>query len=476
MNVFSRVFNAIINADGDPSQAHLYGDITTNEARFNEFMRKLEANTSYEDAQALRGRIAMAISGGYDFADTLHNVYLDYGYPASLQFSHFWNMYRRFGIAKNIIELPVDIGWSDVPEIDAPDTFKREVEALSKRVDLWDRMRGLDTRQRVGRYAGLFMRVRDGLTPDNPISGKLAGAGALVQIVPLYESQLEVLETDEDATSENFGLPKMYQYSGNATGSRNEKTTSKTFKIHPSRIIIAAEGADTGDIYGIPALEAAYNSLMDLRKIIGAGGEGFYKNAAQSVIFKLTDAASAKQNAALLDKFNEAYDDFAQNRMRRAMWTPGLDPNVLQSSLTNPAEFFNNALNDVAAASKIPATILIGKQTGRLASDEDSRQLLSMLNSRRAGFQSEMLRDTLNWMIRWGILPAAEYQIEWSDLLARSDEEKLGNAKTMGEVNQAMFASGQGVPFTSDEVREAAGFDAMEEPPEPSEELDDEGI
>jgi hypothetical protein len=43
----------------------------------------------------------------------------------------------------------------------------------------------------------------------------------------------------------------------------------------------------------------------------------------------------------------------------------------------------------------------------------------------------------------------------------------------MAKVNQAMFASGQGVPFTSDEVREAAGFEAMEEPPEPSEELPD---
>ncbi|MCK5666845.1 MAG: hypothetical protein KAI17_25325, partial [Thiotrichaceae bacterium] len=56
-------------------------------------------------------------------------------------------------------------------------------------LNLWQRMKGADTRQRVGRYAGIFMRVRDGLSPELPLESKLPGVGALVQMIPLYESQ-----------------------------------------------------------------------------------------------------------------------------------------------------------------------------------------------------------------------------------------------------------------------------------------------
>ena len=201
------------------------------------------------------------------------------------------------------------------------------------------------------------------------------------------------------------------------------------------------------------------------------GGEGFYKNAAQSIVFDLKDPASATTNKVLLDKFNESYDDFAANRSRRAMWTPGMEATTLEASLADPKNHFMNALNDVAAGAKIPATILIGQQTGRLASNEDSRQFLSGVQSRRLNFMTEMTRDVIDWCIQFGILPASEYDVEWDDLLARSDEEKLTNADTMAAVNQKQFQSGGGIPFSEDEIREAAGFEAEEELPPGSEDL-----
>jgi hypothetical protein len=319
-------------------------------------------------------------------------------------------------------------------------------------------VKGLDNRQRVGRYAGLFMRVRDNKQPQEPIEGKLGGLGALVQMIPLYEGQLTVLETENDPTADNYGQPTMYQFNGGAAGNRNEKIRD-SFNIHPSRIIVAAEDSDNGSIQGVSSLESPFNSLMDLRKIIGAGGEGFYRNAAQSVVFSLKDASTAKANEKLLGKFNDQYDDFSRNRMRRSMWTPGLEPNVLDSTLVPPKEFFMNALNDVAAGVKIPATILIGQQTGRLASSEDGRQFLSIVNSRRENFMTEVVTDVVDWLIEFGILPASQFTVEWDDLLARGDDEKLDNADKMASINEKQFKSGGGIPFTEDEVREAAGFE-----------------
>ena len=410
------------------------------------------------DNNSLRGQLASAISGGYEFADTLHNVFLDFGYPLSISFSQFWNMYRRFGIAKNVADLPVDTGWITPPIVEGSDQFNRDLETLINDMHLWKRVRGLDNRQRVGRYAGLFMRVRDNKQPQEPIEGKFGGLGALVQMVPLYEGQLTVLETENDPAKDNYGQPTMYQFNGGAAGNRNEKIRD-SFNIHPSRIVIAAEESDNGSIQGVSSLEAPFNSLMDLRKIIGAGGEGFYRNASQSIVFDLKDAASAKNNTALLDKFNDNFDDFTRNRQRRSLWTPGLEAKVLDSTLAPPKEFFMNALNDVAAASQIPATILIGQQTGRLASTEDSRHFLSMVNSRRENFMTEVVNDVINWMIVFGILPTSQFTVEWDDLLAVSDEERLANADKLAGINEKQFKSGGGIPFTEDEIREAAGFE-----------------
>ncbi len=430
------------------------------------------ANASADSG--IRQRLAAAISGGYDFADTLHSIYLDFGYPLNLSFFNFWNMYRRFGIARRVVELYPDQTWLDDPEVDGGGKLNKDLEKLNKSLGLWRRLKGLDTRQRVGRYAGMFMRVRDNLSPDRPIESKLPGLEALLDMVPLYESQLEVSATQDDPKADDFGMPTMYQFNSGTSGNRNEKAGS-SFQIHPSRIIIASEDSDNSGIYGIPVLESVYNSLMDLRKILGGGGEGFYKNAAQSIVFDLKDAASAKNNSALLTKFNEQYDEFSQNRSRRAMWTPGMEAKVLDSNLVNPKEFAVNSIMDISAGSNIPSALLVGNQTGRLAGDQDTKGFLSQVQARRTDFGTDMVTATLDWLIKWGILPAADYAVEWPDAMAPSAEEKLDNAEKMAVINKTQFESGGDVPFSGEEIREGAGFAPEELPDElPDETLGDE--
>ena len=439
------------------------------EATFNKnqvaaIIGELMANSSDD----LRTRLSRGISGGYDDADTLHNIFADFGYPEDLDFSHFWNMYRRFGIAKNIIELSPDTCWMDAPKVNGSEKFNNDLQALIKDQKLWVRMKGLDNRQRVGRYAGMFMRVRDGLAPNEPIQeGSLTGLGSLVQMIPLYESQIEVVDTNDDVMSDDYDQPTMYQFVGSAEGSR--KDTGASFEIHPSRLVIASEGADDGSIYGIPALEGCYNSLMDLRKIMGAGGEGFYKNASKDVIFELDKDANAAMLGPLLKDFSAEYDEWAANRMRRSLMAPGMKANTLDSNLANPKEYFFNSLYDIAACTKIAATIIIGQQTGRLASSEDSKAFMLMMKSRQENFLNEVIRNVIDWLIKFGILPFSEYEIEWPDLLAPGDEARLLNAKEMATINETQFRSGQGVVFEPEEIKAAAGFDVEDDLPVPDE-------
>lgn len=420
-----------------------------------------------------RDMVGRAFSGSNYTGDTLHQIGDDFGYPDQLEFDNYWNMYRRFGIAKSVIELPVNTSWKTPPTIKGSDVLEKDIDILIKKFKMWQRAKGLDTRQRVGRYAGMYMRVRDSQMPDKPLD-KLNGLASLVEMMPLYESQLKITQTDQDVLSDNYGQPILYQYSGSVEGDRNENTNN-VITIHASRIIPAAEGADSGWIYGVPALEAVYNSLMDLRKIAGAGGEGFYKNAAQSIVFELTDASSATQNATLLSKFNDMADNFLRNRFRRSLWTPGLQAKVLESTLTNPKEFFMNSLADVAAGTTppIPSTVLIGQQTGERASTEDSKTFLAGVQSRRENFVTDMVASMIDWMMLYGILKLEDYEIEWDSLLERSEAEKIENANKMAETNNKVFLSGQSPVFSVEEMREAAGFDPEEIVEDEGEDIDD---
>ncbi len=412
-----------------------------------------------------RDQFGTQVSGGYDLADTLHNIYFDYGYPFFLSFFNYWNMYRRLGVAKNIVELPTDTGWRTPPIIDGGSAFDTAFEELEQKLSLFIRLGALDRYQRVGRYAGLFIRVRDNQEPSQPVATSLGGVNAIIEVKPVYEGQLTVASTDNDPMSDTFGMPAMYNFNSGATGNRDEKFNT-SFNVHPDRLVIAAEGADDGGILGISSLEAPYNSLMDLRKIIGGGGEGYYRNAAKDIFLGTKPDVSNVVSAAMLETIEEQVDDFIRDRMRKIMVTPGLEAKALDANLANPREFFFNALYDCAAASKIPATILIGQQTGRLASDEDSRHFLSSVKARRENFQTDLVEKTINWFIEHGVLPSSEYEVSWDDLLAPSDQEMLDNTKRMAEINQVQVLTGRDEVFSSEELREAAGFDP-DEMPEP---------
>ena len=419
----------------------------------------LAANNALTDAIRNRGT-----TGGYDHSDELHNIYSEFGYPQELEFFNLWNMYRRFGTAKAVVNKPVELCWSTSPNIESEsDDFNSAFEIMSERISLWNRLQGLDKRQRVGRYAGLFMRIRDGKAPSEPISTSMTGEAALFDIMPLYESQLYVNEVYNDKMAENYGQPKMYQFRSGVEGDRDNKSNAN-FDIHPDRIVIAAEGSDNNSIYGISSLEALWNSLLDLRKIIGSGGEGFYKNLSQTVIFEMTNEKIATANAALLEGISEQYDDINKNRFRRAMLSPGLKPHTLSADIQDPKEFFMAAINDIAAGAGIPAAILIGEQTGKLASEKDNQAYNVNMQSRRVNYLSEGIRKVIDWCMRYGILPAAKYDVVWDDLLAPSSSEKLTSSKTMAEANKLSFDSGGNQIFSEEEIREAAGYDPEEAP------------
>jgi hypothetical protein len=440
--------------------------------------KKLQANSQQNYNNRGRGdALGAKLGGGYHFADTKRDVWTVAGYPDKVLFSNLWNMQARFGIAKAGIHRIVDKCWQSPPKItDGPNDGKRALTAFEKDLDvlinkhaLFARLKGADWRNRIGRYSGIMPIVTEidtSTRPESPAS-KSRGIESLFKLVPLLESQLDVTDVNSNSNinSPDYGMPEYYNLRQDVEGDRNP-VVNVEIQLDPSRVFIFAEGADDGSIFGIPANEAGYNSLLDLEKICVAGSEGHYKNAKQRTVVNVSDNQVANVLSTNKEKkavWEQAAADFASG-FDTMLTTYGMEVHQLQSTLSDPTHPFTNSLNVYAASISIPATILIGQQTGRLASDEDQSDWAKTAESRRQNTLTPSIIAFLEYLVGRGIMnkPSDKIMVEWDGLSEPSSSERLTNGKSMAEMNKLAFETGRAEPYFSDqEVRKESGYEEM---------------
>lgn len=400
-------------------------------------------------------------------------AWADYGYPRHLEFSDYWSMYRRNGIAKAMVQKKADRSWQTYPvllENEEPHDmtpWEKEVKQLFDRTQFWKMLKGTDVRNRVGKYSGLIYIFADGKRPDEPVDRVPGGVNGLIKVIPCYESQLEPSQWDTNPNSPTYGEPSMYQFNETAIGDHSGVNPGRVMTVHPSRVQIWAEGADDGTIYGVPCLEGGFNALLTLEKIIGAGGEGFWKNARSPMKLTIDKDAQLSQLATMLgtdvsgiaDKLDEVLADF-NSGLDKGLSLQGIDAENLTIELPNPKEFFDIAMQEAAASEDYPLPVLLGHQTGERASSEDSKEFDGMIMARRETFVIPQINHAIRHLMDVGVIkPKEDWFLDWDDLTEQTAAEKLANAKTMSETNRNMVGTGEPVPFTSEQIAEAGGVE-----------------
>ena len=378
-------------------------------------------------------------------ADTKHiRSYEDYGYQHTLTFQDFYFMYERFGFASAVVNVPVAETWKDVPRITdnekskEPTPWEAKVNKLLRRIDFWPAIRELDRRQRVGRWGGLYLEIRDGINPQRPADVHERDPSSLVRLRPLYEQQLQPIEFDTENYSNNYGDPKMWQFQETNLGDRNEDT-GRSMEVNPDRVIYWSEGSGDGTIYGKSALKSTFNALVTLFKLIGAGGEGFYKNARGAQFFGIDKDVQVTEQ--FIDSLDDTAEDFARG-MEKILALQGVNRETIQVALDDPKPFFEMTFAEVAADQRYPMTVLLGNQTGRLASEEDQKQSAKTTKERQDNFAGPALRKIIDHFIRLGFIEPAEYEVVFPDVFAPSDEQKVGILKQLMEVSKISRESG----------------------------------
>jgi hypothetical protein len=418
-------------------------------------------------------------------ANFKHDIGCDFGYPKTeeLSFHYFYQMWRRHGIARALVEKTTGKTWQDLPKLKESSegaseetVVEREIRQHFEAIRFWQQLQEADMRSMVGKYAGVIFQLGDGKPYNEPVKSVPGGVEGVISVIPAWEGQLEPSTWDGDPTSPTYGQPQQFRFNESSVDPEEGKVRS--FTVHPDRCFVWSRDGTT---FGDSKLEPCYNALIDLEKIRGAGGEGFWKNAkAQPVLQASTDVDFTQLASMLgveLDGLADALDEVMGKWSKGfddSLVLQGMEAKTLPVSLPDPEEFFNIAIQEVAASWPIPQKTLVGMQTGERASTEDSREWAQTNMSRRANLVVPNIMTIIGRLESWGVLPERDWHLEWPDLTAPTLGEKLEIGERMAKINQAMFATGEAV-FTDDEIREVAGYAQMN-PEQPSELEDGEDV
>lgn len=391
-----------------------------------------------------------------------------YGYPTDITFKHMLAAYERGGAAHGAVHRLLDKCWQELPRIKRPDSdqetpWEQRVNAVMKSVSAWAKLRDFDRRNMIGRYAALIYRVADGKALREPLDR----AARLADLVPIYEDQLRVTQWDSDTTSPTYGQPLMFQYQSRRvqTGD-NQGQPIEWADVHPSRVQILAEGS-VGDMFdGVPLLRAGFNALVDLEKISGGSAESYLKNSARTLVFQYDKdtAVQAIGENGETTSVRQAHEEQARSLNRNqdaSIVMQGGTASTLQTTTHDPKPSFEVAANLFSASVRLPFTVLFGQQTGRLASDEDKADYAARAKSRQANELTPMLEQFVRRMQASGIIEAGEFEIEWPPLDAPGDKDKLEILKAMTAAMREAFGAGVQGLFEVDELRRAAGYEAL---------------
>ena len=406
------------------------------------------------------------------FPNAKHSHYRDFGYPEDVSFDLLFHVYTRNGIARAGVDKTVAKTWEDNPWLlerardSGDDTGETKVEKdiRERFADLrvWQHLAEADRRGLVGSYGGIILRFADSKTFEQPVERVPGGLDGLVEVIPAWEGQLTVSQWDMDQTSETYGQPQLFQFNeANVGGARQQP---RSFNVHPDRVLVWSRD---GTVHGRPFLEPGYNTLLDMEKIIGAGGEGFWKNAKSAPVLQVDKEASIEAMAKAMgvevseiaDKMNAQVEDW-QKGFDKLLMLQGMTANTLGITLPSPEHFFAIALQSFAASIGCPLKILVGSQSGERASTEDADEWARTIMSRRTNQVIPNIMALVNRLERVGILPERDWALDWTSLMDPSPNEMLERVERMATVNDKMRQSDE-IIFTGDEMRAEMGKEPL---------------
>lgn len=396
-------------------------------------LRRLRVQSTLGDRYQLAQRLALPFAG-----DKHRDIYEAAGYDKAIDYQKYLARYLRQDVARRIVNMVADETWRMTPSLldgldeatgkdDTPFTAEW-VRVAQGGADDAETKRGLahylarlDQISGIGQYGVLYLGLADGRAPEEPAeAGSLADANGLMFASVFDEGSAKVMLYETDRQSPRYGRPLRYQLTD-----RNESGSLTTFDAHWTRCIHVADNVLTSDLFGSPRLEAAWNRLIDLEKVMAATGEGGWTQMQPGYIFSTKDGYEADDFGA--DEREAQMDEFVHG-LRRFLEMNGYETTTLAGSLQDPTGAVDNILKLIAAATGIPMRKLVGSERGELASSQDDDNWIDIIEARQQKHVGPaIIRPTVNRLLWLGVLPmpaSGAYTVWWPSLRQKNPSQQ----------------------------------------------------
>jgi hypothetical protein len=365
--------------------------------------------------------------------DNNRDLYQVLGYAQELSYEDYLGRFRRGDICKRLVNAPVDQTWRNPPDIHEEDSeegsetpFEQAWKEMVKRLCLWEQFRRVDRLTGLGRYGALYM----GFGVDNPSQPVSKGRGnSLLYVHPYGEVSATIQRWEDNTQNPRFGMPTKYGISFVTA----DKQGTSTRPVDWTRVLHIVDDPMENPVYGTPRLEAVFNRLQDLEKIVGGSGEMFWRGARPG------HAAEADKDAQFTPEITEAledqFDEF-DHGLRRWLQVSGIKINPLAPQVSSPSEHMWAQLELIAGTEGIPLRILIGSERGELASSQDEKNWKEQGQERMHQFaEPNILRPFIDRCIWAGVLPEPRngYRVDWPKLWTPGDKEQAEVSKIRTE-------------------------------------------
>ena len=365
-------------------------------------------------------------------------------------------LYNYTGIATRVVDVYPKETWKAVPLIQENERervtpFETEVARLlmDPKICLLDSWKRADCLSGVASYGGLVATM---VREDGEMESLETPAfeydkygdwvrspfkRRLLSLRPFDQWSCQIVEVEKDKGSPRYGMPVMYELKIIPTDVQESLTFDTNMqnvqivRVHATRVIhIPSDILQDSTICGVSRLQNVIPHIWNVRKISGGNGEMFYQGAFPGLsIEALPELFSQGLNPKLDEESMKEQVERYSLGMQRYISLIGAKANSLAPNVKDPGPHLDAELRMIAGIIDVPLKILLGSESGHLASQEDRKKWNESGASRREDFAGpRIVRTTIDQLCACGVLREprvrGKYNVQWITRFNALDPER----------------------------------------------------
>jgi len=381
--------------------------------------------------------------------DRRRDINKECGYPESSSISakEYYDMYDRNPYAQKVVKFLPKYTWQLQPSVyetnkDVETEFEKQWDALGSNLStgtaypsffkreegsiIYSYLKQLDEMAGIGHYAVMLLGLDDGLPLEMPAMPRKGQRLTFLQVFPEYLA--EITSSEQDRTSPRYGMPNTYMLTFNDVqtvgASSAGSIITSTQQVHWTRLIHFADNRESSKVYGVPRTHSVFNCLMNIDKILGADGEGYWQGAFN--ILSLESHPQLGGDVKIDQQKMRNMLEAIRYGTSKEMVLNGLSAKAISPTVTDPKNHLDANVESICIQMDAPTRIFKGSERGELSSSQDAKEFVGTIKLRQRDVAiPHILVPFVDRCIWLQILPQPqEIYAEFPDIAAKTDAEK----------------------------------------------------